>query len=207
MKIANIGDFFYFRSRLVSTTVQAHAVGLKNNDKGVNEHWNLIDGNYKGISFPVTFKQEHGKKLTDILDTGWPSLYLISERMKIILEENNLTGWKIFSIKLYDKRNNEIPDYHGFSIVGKCSPMVYDNCEIIEKRRISNGPICKFYKGVHIEEWDGSDFFIPEGTCHTIISKKGADVLKKNKISNLELKNLADYETSVTNVPKKAANG
>src|SRR4051812_1019570 len=100
--------FFSFGSRLVSSTVQAHAIGLKTDENGVNEHWKLIKGDCKGIEFPITFKQEYGKKLSDILDTGWPGLLLISSQIQTILEKNNLRGWKTFPIKLYDKKGNEI---------------------------------------------------------------------------------------------------
>lgn len=199
----NIKDFFDFRSQFLSSTIQAHSVGLKKDANGINDQWKLIKGNYEGINFPVTFKQKYGKKLTDILDTGWPSLYLISDRMKTILEDSQLTGWQTFPIKLYDENGNEIPGYHGFSITGKCSPITYESCEIIEKRMVPNGPICKFYKGMSIEDWDGSDLFTPEGTYDTLISKKAADVLKKNKITNLNLINLADSETDIDDVPKR----
>jgi hypothetical protein len=58
---------------------------------------------------------------------------------------------------------------------------------------------------VTIDKWDGSDFFTPEGTYETFITRKAADVLKKNKISNVRLKNLADAEIDVDNVIKKRA--
>jgi len=196
-------DFFDFRSRLLSSTVQAYAVGLEKDENGMNNHWNLIKGIYKGIDFPITFKQEYGKNLADILDTGWPSLYLISDRLKGVLEQNSLTGWKTFSIKLYDENGKEIPGYHGFSITGRCSPTNYNNREIIERRMVPNGPICKFYKGVSLDNWDGSDFFTPERTYETFITKKAADLLKKNKITNLKLINLADTETDVDDILKK----
>ena len=195
-----IKDFFDFRSQLLSSTVQARAVGLKNDENGISDHWNLIKGNYKGIDFPVIFKQECGKHLTDILDTGWPSLYLISNKLKCILEKNELTGWQVFPIKLYNQKGNEISGYYGFSITGQSGPTTYDNCEIIEKRMVPNGPICKFYKGVSIDNWNGKDFFTPEGTYETFITKKAADILKKHKITNLKLKNLADSEMDVDNI-------
>jgi hypothetical protein len=107
-------DFFDFCSKLVLSTVQVCPVGLKKDENGVIEQRNLVKGKYKGVDFPVVFKQESGKKLTDILDTGWVSLYLISDRMKSILEENNLTGWKTFDIQIYDKKKNEICGYYGW---------------------------------------------------------------------------------------------
>src|ERR1700722_20078064 len=100
-------NFFDFMSQPASTTVQAHPTDLN------IDCLKLIKGNYQGIDFPVFFKQEYGNKLYDILDTGFPGLFIISERMRKILEENNLTGWKVFPIKLYDKKGNEIADYHG----------------------------------------------------------------------------------------------
>lgn len=64
----------------------------------------LIKGNYEDMAFPIAFKQGTGNNLLDILDTGFPGLYLISERLKAILEDNHLTGWKTYPIKLYDKK-------------------------------------------------------------------------------------------------------
>ena len=194
-----VTTFFNFDSKLISSTIQAHATELKTDENGTNNHWNLINGTYKGINFPVNFKQEYGKHLTDILDTGWPSLYLISDRMKEILEKNHLTGWKVFPINLYDKKNKEITGYHGFSTTGRCGPINYKKSTIIEKRLVPTGPIYKYYKGLHIEldQWDGSDFFIPEKTCAIIITQKAANVLKKNKITNIRLKNLADMEMDI----------
>jgi hypothetical protein len=196
----DIKDFFDFSSKYVSSTFQAAAIGLRI-DKDVDEHWNLIKGEYTGINFPVIFKQEEGKKLTDILDTGWAGFFLISNRLKILLEGNGLTGWKTYPIRLYDKKENEISDYHGFSVIGRCGPINYENAEIIEKRRVPTGPICKFYKGLYIglDQWDGTDFFVPDRTYGTIITKRAATVLNKNKITNVRLENLADIETSVGN--------
>ena len=63
----------------------------------------MAKGKYEGIDFPVIFKQEMGKKWTDILDIDWSNLYLISSKIKAVLEENKLTGWKTFPVKVYDK--------------------------------------------------------------------------------------------------------
>lgn len=195
-------DFFSFDSKLLSSTFQARPVGLKNDKNGLPGYLNLIKGNLEGINFPVVFKQDSGKNLTDILDTGHGSLFLISDHMKNILEENNLTGWRTFPVKLYDKKRNEIFNYHGFSIIGRCSHTSYEKSEIIEKRLIAAGPICKYYKSVFIEEWDGTDFFIPNKTRHIFITKKAADALINHKITNMLLENLADIETDVSTIQK-----
>jgi len=123
-----INEFYDFGSKLLSSTFQAGAVGLKTQaGKGpiLADHWELIKGNFFGINFPVVFKQDYGKKLLDILDTGWPSLYLISDHLKNTLETNKLTGWKSYPARVYDKKGVEVMGYNGFSITGRCGPIDY----------------------------------------------------------------------------------
>jgi hypothetical protein len=103
--------FFDFNSKNVGSTFQASPIELRN--KGKIIYNSLIFGKYKGINFPVIFKQTEGKKPTDILDTGYTSLFLISNKLKTVLEANHFTGWKIYPIKLYDKKENEIEGYFG----------------------------------------------------------------------------------------------
>ena len=199
-----MSDFFDFCSKLVLSNALAYPVELKKNENELWEDRDLIKGIYKGINFPVVFKQdkESGNKFTDVLDTGHPNLYLISDRMKTVLKENHLTGWQTYPIKLYDKKGNEIFGYHGFSVVGHCGPESYKNSEIIEKQFVPEGPICKYYKGVFFDAWDGTDFFTPKGVYSIFITKKAAEVLKKNKLTNIRLENLSEYEMNVDDLKR-----
>lgn len=199
----DIKDFYSFGSKLSSSTVQANPIGLKEfhpidpNKRYLYDELRLIQGDYLNISFPVIFKQEYGKKLEDILDTGWASLFLISDKMKAVLEENALTGWKTFAVKVLDKKGQEIQGYHGLSITGRCGKIDYSKSEIIEKRLVPNAPLGKYYKGLHVglDKWGGSDFFLPEKYFGIIITSKTAEVLKKNKLTNIRLENLGEIET------------
>ena len=197
-------EFFYFSSKMFSVYVTATPRNLKEG----KENDNILDlakGKYEGIDFPIIFKQKYGKKWTDILDIGWPCLYLISSKIKTLLEENKLTGWKTFPVEVYDKKDNEVPDYYGFSVVGICAPLDYSKSEILEKQNVPNAPTYKVYKGVHVDtdSWDKTDFFCPTTTFEIIITKKAADILKKNKITNLALENLKDLETRASLVEGK----
>ena len=189
-----ITEFFDFRSKFVTTTFQASAIGIP-----IGAHDDLIVGKYTGLDFPIIFMQEYGHKLTDILDTGYPPLYLISDRMKTILEENDLTGWKCFPVRVFDKKKKEVLGYHGFSIVGRCGPIDHKKATIIEKRLLPEWPLRKYHKGLYVglDKWDGTDFFIPENSAWPIITKRTADLLKKNKITNICIRNLADIECDV----------
>lgn len=190
----NINKFYNLDEKLSSATLQAHSISLKNIENDIK---NLLKGNYNDICFPVVFKQVYGKRLDDIIRTGTGLLFLMSDRMKTVLEENKLTGWKAFPVKVLDKKDNEIKGYHGFSILGRCGPIDYSKCEIIEKRLVPTGPLGKYYKGLYVglDQWDGSDFFLPEGTFHIIASQNAANIIKKNKLTNVVFENLADIET------------
>ncbi len=194
-----IKDFFCFRSRCSSSILQAGPIGLKEDKNGINGHTNLIKGNYDEIDFPVIFKQEYGKKLADILGTGHASLYLVSDRMKSILEDHQITGWKTFPIKLYDKKKNEILGYSGFSVTGRCGPIHDELAEIVDRQSIPNGPIYQVYKGLYVglDEWDGTDCFIPDKTSFIVVTKKIKTLLTDNKITNLEFKNLMEIEINI----------
>ena len=184
-------------SKLSSTTVQVHSDDLGKRDiDGLFEEHKLILGNYADISFPIKFRQVYGKKLQDILDTGWPSLFLISEKMKAVLENNNLTGWKSYDIKVFDMLGLEIKGYFGFSVTGRCGPIDYSKSEIIEKRLVDKGPLVKYYRGLHVglNEWDGSDFFLPEKYFGVIITQKAAETIKKSNLTNIRLENIAEIE-------------
>ncbi|MDE3045855.1 MAG: hypothetical protein KGJ02_04340 [Verrucomicrobiota bacterium] len=196
-----IKDFFSFSTKIFSSAILAKPVNLKNltpTTGRLGDARKLVTNHYEDIDFPVVFQEVEGKKWADLLDTGWTSLYLISENMKKILKDNNLTGWDTFDIKILDKKNNEVPGYSGFSVDGRCGKVDYKKCEIIQKRLVSTGPLVRIYKGLHIglEEWDGTDFFLPEGTLEIIITSKAANVFKKNKLTNLYLKNLSEIETN-----------
>lgn len=136
--------FFNFRSKLSSANARVAAIelDLEPDPNGVMEddHTKLIKGQYEGIHFPVVFKQKHKGKFNDVLDTEWPGLYLISEKFKKIAEENELTGWQVFPVRLYDLKRDEIFGYYGFSIVGQCGSVSYAQSEILEKRWVPHGP-------------------------------------------------------------------
>ena len=157
----------------------------------------LFFGDYHGIVFPVSFRQGSGRKLTDILRIGcvWP--FLISERLKHILEEHNFTGWKTFPVKVYDKNNVEIQGYYGFSVTGRCGPINYNKCEIIEKQILPEATLEKYYKGLYVglDKWDGADFFLSAGYMGIIVTERVSDALKDSKL-NVNFKNLAEFESS-----------
>ena len=127
--------------------------------------------------------------MRDVLDNRDTMAYLISDRMKDLLIDNNITGWKCYDIEMYDKKGNIVPGYNGFSVTGKCYDMVkvdYDN--IVEDKR--RGFLAKG-ASFDINKWDGSDIFRVGGW--RIITKRVYELFKKHKITAIEMTRLTDY--------------
>lgn len=191
--------FYSFRSKLVGNTVMAvpNLPKFSLNEEQASKR--LVKGNYISLEFPIVFNYSEGKKFNDILDTGYVSLFLISDRLKNILEDNKFTGWRTYPIIFYDKKGNEIKGYHGFSVTGRSGPINYENSKITKKQDSKDSPIYECSKGYAIDEntWDGSDFFLPENTTGISVPESVVKVLKPNKITNLNLWPFEDIEIPV----------
>ncbi len=192
--------FCNFESKFPSTAFQVSAVGLGEKSYVDSleecEHTKLSHGIYENISFPVVFKHEYGRKLCDIIDTGWVDLFLISDKLRDLLTEHNLSGWQTFPVKIYDEKDNEISGYHGFSVFGRSGMIDYSKCTVREERPTPTDWAFKYYKGATInpEEWDGSDFFHPRDSYHILTTEKVYKVLKKSKLSNVRFRKLENLE-------------
>src|SRR5688572_19185373 len=102
----DINKFYWFKSKTFSRNFVTEVVGLEDWSEinGISQYNCLIGGEYDTINFPVIFKHAEGKRMTDLLEAGWPSLYHISDRVKSVFEENGLTGWKTFPMRILDKK-------------------------------------------------------------------------------------------------------
>ena len=175
----------------------------------------LLRGDINKLKLPIIWYHEHGSKLGDVLNTGSVSLYLISDKFRNILVENKITGWKTFPVIVYDKKDEEVPGYHGFSITGKSDPIDWSKSEIVTTHQnydylVKNTdamravypdwnpppPIdFKRRKGLHpgLDGWDGSDMFIPKNSRYIIVTDKVYNALAKSKLTHLELENSNEY--------------
>jgi hypothetical protein len=192
-----MSNFYKFGDGYLKSTFQAELVDPPEFlPDSKNDRRRLKWGDYEGIDFPVVFRHVYGRTLKDILGTGSISFYLISDRMKIVLEQNNLTGWKMFPIKLFGKKREEIPGYHGFSVTGRSGGTDYSNGVMIEKESIAGTGLWKYYKGMTVDltKWDKTDFFKPESYEGIIVTEKAAMTLKSAHITNVKLTKLTDVE-------------
>lgn len=198
-------EFYRFGSKLLGVTLQVGAINLPGriDENGMRDFQRLITGDYSGITFPVIFRQEMGKRIDDLIDTGYPGLYLISDKVVEVLKENKLTGWQLYGCEIFDKKGNEIEGYHGLSVLGRSGEIRYDLAIPFDMQH-PNGPVTRYYKGQPIvpSTWDGSDFFLPKGYKGPCVSAKAMQILKEAKITNLRLIALSEIETPHFGLPK-----
>ena len=137
-------------------------------------HYSLLDGHYcPELTFPVTFRPYHTYKMLREFLCYFGEPLLISSKFKAILEDHQISGWKTFPAILKGYDGKEIPNYHGFTITGRCGPRDRSRTKLIDDK----------YYGVFLkaEEWDGSDICLENEYWGLIISPKAAAVFKKQK--------------------------
>ena len=128
---------------------------------------------------PLEVKKSQGRKAYDVVRLKDVFNFLISPSLLIVLESNNLTGWKTYPIE----SDIDLDGYKGFQCTSNCGSPI---------RPKSSG----FVTGYEFDHktWDGSDFFIPETTMMIICTRKAKEVIESFKIKNIELENLKTLE-------------
>lgn len=150
----------------------------------------------------LCFIASGGKKFWDVISTSGV-LYVFSEKVVKLLQNNNITGCKFYPITI---KGHEDLKYYLLTITGKCGSLDDSNAELIETL---SGPATKIQntniiipkqqfsvmkgKCVRLETWDGCDFFLVENTLHSLVTERVRDLFKKHRINNVYLEDLKDY--------------
>lgn len=148
----------------------------------------------------LVYRTTKGSKLTDIIPTTQTIILLISKRMQQLFTENNFTGWCIDDAVLIDKSGNNVEGYGMLRINGKCGPVDTTMGEIVTlPPRVPTGKVRRVRRGLFFDlnTWGKTDFYIPEGTGHILITSRVHDAIVKSKFTNVFMENIADYERSV----------
>lgn len=191
-------DFYHFRSRNYLTTfyaspeIYSKAIEAQDFAKAREIRLKLTLGNFEGLEFPIIFREQRdsGKRFRDVLDNRGGEM-LISDRLKQLLFDNNITGWKSYPIRMYDKRGNEVYGYSGFSVTGRCGGTLEYRTD---KVCYANG--YRFFEGLSfdIAQWDGSDIFMVNGNRSIIITKLVYKLFKAHKIDAIDMRALPEYD-------------
>lgn len=150
---------------------------------------------------PVRVEHAMGGKPQDLIWTTWAAVFLISDRVRELLEGAHVTGWKTYPVEVTDRQGAIIPGYHGFAATGRCGPIDPSRSELyLKPPPVPQGKACWHRKGLFFEpsSWDGSDVFCPsDGSGFIFLLDRVKRLLEKAKVRNVKFKKLVDYEVLV----------
>lgn len=181
---SKIKDFYKVSTKTGSVPLHLRPVHCL--PTGESQCYRLMQGDYSGIEMPVAGLEEETRyKRHDFMNTGW-LLYMISDHAVEAFTESGLTGWKTFPVQIKAKKGGFVTGYQGLSVTGRCGPVDHSKSEPFEK--LYPGGVYTDYLGLHVglDEWDGSDFFLPRGFAGPILSSRAVDVIRSEKLSNVE---------------------
>lgn len=181
--------FFVLASKLASKTllVSPKSLPAALGTETVGAISNLRRGLLAELEEPVTFHHKTGTRADDLLDTGFVSLYLISNKFRDILDGANVCGWQPFAAMIQLKNGSRLDGYCGLSITGKCEGMGPNNLQYIFSSDHKPGHAKEYYTGVNVTGWDGSDLFLPEDKECILVTEKVATLLHSAKLTNVLL--------------------
>lgn len=137
----------------------------------------VLDGNTNLIN-ENHFYVDQGKNWFDIVRFQDIPNFAISQRVKNLLEENDIKGWTCFPIVI---RDNTDKTYYGFQILSKAG-------KILNLKKLSNY-VDEFVE-FDINTWDGSEIFTLEDTGITACTHKVKELCEKAMITNIKFKRL-----------------
>jgi hypothetical protein len=147
---------------------------------------------------PVVFQYQSGRYLRDCLGSTFVSLELYSDRIIQLFTERGFTGWRIYPVRVLDKRKREVHGYHGVAVRGRCGEIDGSRSErVVRPPRIGRGQPIATLRGMYIKDdyWDGSDVFCPSHSRATFVTERVKKALESIKATNISFVSLADFET------------
>jgi len=121
-------------------------------------------------------------------------LSIMSDKVIQILNDHQFKGWRAIPI-LLDKKGQKISGFHCFQVLSECRPLNTSETYQTEidwpfsptgKRRITKG------YSVELDECDGSDFYIPEGSRFVLCTQRVFEALSDAKLVDIRLRKLSD---------------
>ena len=133
-------------------------------------------------------------KPTDLVWTTLATPAILSERVVSILREGNFSGWDVVPVELRDKAGELMPTYHYLCIHGRSGRIQDDRSVKMDK--IYPGGVFPAWFGIFFDEgtWDGSDFFVPEGTTLIGVTEPVKRAFEKTKVRNVRFQPLDQAE-------------
>ncbi len=160
-------QFYRFRSKddkdyiRITTTIDYDSLDI------ISDKSNLV--NLQG-----TFRASEGTIAADVIRFENSLNFVISKKMKNLLDQNRITGWGDFPIKIEGIKD----DYFIFQNLSKAGHIL--NLDDVNNYVTEN-------REFDLNTWDGSDIFNLENTLLNVCTERVKDILEKAKITNLNI--------------------
>lgn len=165
----------------------------------VNVHL-LSRGKFR-IHEPLQFDAVQGTEASDFLWTQLLDPVCVSEGVVRILRENEVSGWSLYPVKVFDKEGDLLPNYHGIAVTGAVCEADYGRSAVVTKPAPTpGGKNYDVYRGLNFNEehWDGSDIFWVGG--FRVVVRRVKELLENYKVKNVRFTALAEREVRVRHV-------
>ncbi|MBI2854648.1 MAG: hypothetical protein HYX87_07000 [Chloroflexi bacterium] len=192
-KLRSSQDFFVLRDPLAAQPLRL----------GPDEQWwdekfvHRLSLGKELPSEPIVLRVRMGGVLREFLWSTYVGYICVSQRVVDLLKQHDFTGWATYPVKIYGREGQAIEGYHGFAITGPQLEWDRSLSQIVTKRVPWGKGSDDCYVGLlfHLAEWDGSDFFWVGGS--KVVTGRVARSFKKDKVTNVRLIPISEYETSV----------
>ena len=117
------------------------------------------------------------------------------------LSDSNIKGWSTYPVRVLDHSDRAVLGYAGLAVTGRCAWVGFDRREEAPAWTPNAGDgMTPDFVGLQFpqESWDGTDIFVGEGSKFRwpwiVVNQRIYDLLKKNKVTNYELRPLGRVE-------------
>lgn len=158
----------------------------------------LLSRGKSRLQEPLQFDAAQGTEASDFLWTQLLDPVCVSESVVRILRENEVSGWSLYPVEVFDNDGDLLPNYHGIAVTGAECEADYGRSAIVTKPPpTSYGRSYDVYQGLYFneEDWDGSDIFWVGGI--RVVVKKVKELLEKNNVKNVLFTPLSQREVRV----------
>lgn len=142
----------------------------------------------------LEFVPNYGVKHFDFLNSGFAGVFLISKKIVELFRSNDIVGWNSIPVRI---QGYEDQNYYLLTVEGRCSAIDYGRSEtFLKKPYAPSGKPIEVKRGLYfdLESWDLSDVFTPENTRFTFITEKVKNILSVNKVTNILIERITDFE-------------
>lgn len=160
----------------------------------------LVRGDLQ-LKEPLKLRYKMGGQPADVMRSTLVSVFVISDRLKRLMESCEFTGWCTYNVEVKDKEGRLLPGYSGFCIKGHAGDRDLARAEVIEKPpKAADGIPHEVYKGYFFRDdvWDGKDFCMVGYAGMKVVTERVVKAFKKAKIFNVKFTPLTEVEEDVS---------